>query len=277
MQPQSGYLTCIHSAHMYHSLAAVPLENNGEFIEFIGNRMPTRLSISIKLPPLASFEWKQVNAVDNPNGLDDKYKDQPPGQLWAPDTTKQRIQFTIQCLLALPTIGFKIFLSLGSRVMPHELQAAIKQYLVSDKTELANDNSWGLVLDWLLCAAQAKNGNSLVALSLEPVVTAEEEEFHEWMTMRLNTTMGTLESDMTAHPSQMGLGGGQGHTSMVDMGAVIGCSIVAVVQTLTPTASGVGGSTTGNETGTKDKYSPDKVAALMGFAHVNAAHKLPQF
>ncbi len=162
--------------------------------------------------------------------------------------------------------------------MPHELQAAIKQYLASDETELANDNSWGLVLDWLLCEAQAENGKSLIALSLEPVVTAEGEEFHEWMTMRLNTTMGTLESDMTAHPQgQMGLGGSQDHTSAVDMGAIIGHSIVAVVQTLTPTASGVGGSATGNETGTKDKYSPDKVAVLMGFAHINAAHKLPQF
>jgi hypothetical protein len=96
-------------------------------------------------PPLASFEWKQGIAIDNPNRLDDKYKDQPPGQLWVPDATKkQRTQFTIPCLLTLPTIGFKIFLSLGSRVMPHALQAAIKQYLASDETELANDNSWGL-------------------------------------------------------------------------------------------------------------------------------------
>jgi hypothetical protein len=120
MQPQSGYLTCIHSAHVYHSLAAVPTENDGEFIQFIGNRTPTRFPILIKLLPLASFEWKQVDAVNNPNGLDDKYKDQPPGQLWVPDATKQRTQFIILRLLALPTIGFKIFLSLGSKVMPHE-------------------------------------------------------------------------------------------------------------------------------------------------------------
>ncbi len=48
-----------------------------------------RFPILIKLPPLASFEWKQVNAVDNPDGLDNKNKDQPPGQLWAPDAIKQ--------------------------------------------------------------------------------------------------------------------------------------------------------------------------------------------
>ncbi len=278
MQPQLGYLTCIHSAQVYHSLAAVQLENDGEFIGFIGDHTPTRFPIPIKLPLLASFEWKQLNAGDNPGGLDDDYKDQPPGQLWAPDATEQRTQTTIPCLLTLPMIGFKIFLSLGSKVMPHELRAAIKQYLASNEMELANDNSWGLVLDWLLCTAQAENGKSLIALLLELVVTAEEEEFHDWMTMRLNTMMGTLESDMTAHPQgQTGLGGGQGHTSAGDMGAIIGCSIVAVVQTLTPTASGAGGGTAGNEAGMKDKYSPDKVAVLMGFAHVNPAHKLPQY
>ncbi len=162
--------------------------------------------------------------------------------------------------------------------MPCELRAAIKQYLASDETELENDNSWGFVLNWLLCAAQAENRKSLIALLLELVVTAEEEEFHDWMTMRLNTTMGTLDSDMTAHPQgQTGLGGGQGHMSAVDMGAIIGCSIVAAVQTLTPSASRAGGGVIGNEMGTKDKYSTDKVAAPMGFAHINAAPKLPQF
>jgi hypothetical protein len=40
----------------------------------------------------------------------------------------------------------------------------IDQYLASDAMELANDNSWGLVLEWLLCAVQAENGKSLVAL-----------------------------------------------------------------------------------------------------------------
>jgi hypothetical protein len=34
--------------------------------------------------------------------------------------------------------------------MPHEFQIAIKQYLALDVMELANDGSWGLVLEWLL-------------------------------------------------------------------------------------------------------------------------------
>jgi hypothetical protein len=120
MRPQSGYLTCVHSARVYHSSAAIPSENDGEFIGFIRDRTPTRVPIPIKLPLLATFEWKPVNAVDNPNGLDNEYKNEPPGQLWTPDAAEQRTTFTVLRLLALPTIGFKIFLSLGSRVMPHE-------------------------------------------------------------------------------------------------------------------------------------------------------------
>jgi hypothetical protein len=145
-----------------------------------------------------------------------------------------------------------------------------------DAMELANDDSWGLVLEWLLCAAQAENRKSLVALSLEPVVIAEEEDFHDWMVMRLNTTMGHMGSEILVQ-TQGSPGHGQGHTSAMDMGAVIGCSIVAAVQTLTPAASGGGTSATTSETGMKDKYYPDKVAALMGFACINVAHKLPQF
>jgi hypothetical protein len=58
---------------------------------------------------------------------------------------------------------------------------------------------------------------------------------------------------------------------------MIGQSIVAAVQTLTPMASGGGGSTSTGNAATKDKYSPDEVAALLSFAHVDVAHKLPQF
>jgi hypothetical protein len=179
-------------------LAAIPSENDREFIGFIGDRTPTNVPIPIKLPPLATFEWKQVNAVDIPNSLDKEYEDQPPGQLWTLDENKHWTPFTVPRLLALLTIGFKIFLSLGSKVMPHEFQAAFKQYLASDTMELTNDDSWVLVLRWLLCAAQVENKKSLVAFSLKPVVTAKTEEFHDWMTMRLNTTMSHMGSEMTA-------------------------------------------------------------------------------
>jgi hypothetical protein len=42
-------------------------------------------------------------------------------------------------------------------------------------------------------------------------------------------------------------------------------------------ASGGRGSTNIGKAATKDKYSPDKVAALPDFAHIDVAHKLPQF
>ncbi len=161
--------------------------------------------------------------------------------------------------------------------MPHEFRMAIKQYLVSGEMELANDDSWGLVIEWLLYAAQAENGKSLVALSLEPVVTADEEEFQDWMTTKLNTNMGRMGSQMTAQTLGQGQGEGQGTMSVVDMGEMIGQSIVATVQALTPMASSGRGSQNTGKTATKDEYSPEEVAALLGFAHVDAAHKLPQF
>jgi hypothetical protein len=95
MRPQPVYLTCIHSAHVYHLLAAVPLENDGEFIGFTGNRMPTRVPIPIKLPLLAMFEWKQVNAVDNPNDLDKQIQKSTTGATM--DARCKQAQDTVYC------------------------------------------------------------------------------------------------------------------------------------------------------------------------------------
>jgi hypothetical protein len=62
--------------------------------------------------------------------------------------------------------------------MPNELRAAITDYINFDTAELGNDNSWVLVLDWLLCMAQAKaNRASILALSVDAVCTADNDKF----------------------------------------------------------------------------------------------------
>jgi hypothetical protein len=99
------------------------------------------------------------------------------------------------------------------------------------------------------------------------------------MMARLNTTLGLMlhaaqPSVATIMPYQ-----GQGYPppSAKGMGALIGRSIVAVVQTLTPASIACGGVATGSDTTRKDKYSPDEVAALLGLGYADAVHKLPQF
>jgi hypothetical protein len=63
-----------------------------------------------------------------------------------------------------------------------------------------------------------------------------------------------------------------------NLGASIGHSIVPAVQTLHPAAiAGGGGRATGGKGATKEKYSQDEVVVLLGFAKLDAAHKLPQF
>jgi hypothetical protein len=47
---------------------------------------------------------------------------------------------------------------------------------------------------------------------------ADKEEFQDWMTTRLNTTMGYMVSQMTAQTPGPGQGVGQGTTSVVNMG-----------------------------------------------------------
>ncbi len=83
--------------------------------------MRSRVPIPIRLPPATAFDWKQLNAVNNPEEMQEYYNDDVTGLLWAPAKHEHRDLFTIPSMLVLPTIGFKIMHSLGPKVMPHEL------------------------------------------------------------------------------------------------------------------------------------------------------------
>ncbi len=182
IRSQSAYLTCVHSAHVYYSSAAVPSELDGKQIGFDRDRTNSRVPITIKLSPVATFDWKQLNAVDNLERMQAYYDDNATGQLWALAKHENRDPFMVPRMLMLPTIGFKIMHSLGAKVMPDELQVAIEHHIALDTTELANNDSWHLVLDWLLCAGQAGTmGASLVALSVEPILNTDKLELQEWM------------------------------------------------------------------------------------------------
>ncbi len=102
--------------HVYHSLAATPLEYNGAFIGFVRDRADTRLPIPIKMPPSASLEWKKVQAVDNPSEVYKAYKSIPQGVLWTPLTAAAKKSFNIPRMLVLPTVEFLIFSALESKV-----------------------------------------------------------------------------------------------------------------------------------------------------------------
>ncbi len=116
----------------------------------------------------------------------------------------------------------------------------------------------------------------MVALAVEPVLNADELELQEWMNAQLSITLSPVAQGgtMQAVPHTQGPAG----PTATNLGASIGRSIIAVVQTLTRAATaGGGGGAAGGEGATKEKYSQDEVAALLGFAKLDTAHKLPQF
>jgi hypothetical protein len=167
--------------------------------------------------------------------------------------------------------------------MPHELHKAITSYINhSGKMELGNNNSWRLVLDWLLCTSQAKRDRaSILALPVEPVCIADDDEFYGWMVQRLDTTMGSSSANVASAGELPGLAyppAHMQHPTAEDMGVIISRSIVAAVQTLTPTTIGAMAAGAANDNkGSKSTFSEDNVATLMGFVHVTFTHKLPPF
>jgi hypothetical protein len=152
----------------------------------------------------------------------------------------------------------------------------------SGKTELGNDDSWPLVLDWLLCASQAKGDRaSILALTVELVYIADDDDFYGWMVQRLDTTMGLSSANVASARELPGpaycLAHVQ-HLTAEDMGTIISRSFVAAVQTLTPTTTGTpAAGAANNNKGSKSTFSKDDVATLMGFEHVTSTLKLPPF
>ena len=137
------------------------------------------MQFPIKLLPLASFEFKHLEAVDDAEDVNNAYEESgTTGTLWTPPEGANKQPNMVPQMIALPTVGFKILQGLGGWVIPNKLHAAITDYINFDTAELGNDNSWVLVLDWLLCMAQAKaNRASILALSVDAVCTADNDKF----------------------------------------------------------------------------------------------------
>jgi hypothetical protein len=228
---QSIYLTLVHSAHVYYSSAAALSKLGGKLIGFVRDRTSAQVPVPIKLPPVATFDWKQLTAVDDPEEMQEYYDDNATGCLWALAKLMHRDPFMVPRILVLPTIGFKIMHLLGPKAIPHELQAAIQHHITSDTTEFADNDSWCLVLEWLLCVEQiGTTGASLVVLAVEPVLETDKPELLEWMSAQLNITLGpeAQGATMQAAPHTQGPAG----PTAANLGTSVGRSIIAAVHSL---------------------------------------------
>jgi hypothetical protein len=118
--------------------------------------------------------------------------------------------------------------------MPQELHQAIMSYINdSGKMELGNDDSWKLVVDWQLCASQAKgDGVSILALMVELVCIADDDDFYGWVVQRLETTLRPSSANVAIAGEPPGLAHCPAqvqHPTAEDMGAIISRSIIAAV------------------------------------------------
>jgi hypothetical protein len=121
MHPQLGYVTCVHSAHVYHPMTGSPSELDGEVVAFIGDRTAKRMPIPVKLTPTSSFEFSQLEVVDDPCLMEDAYKKSGvTGTLWQPPGTVTKQPMMVPRMLAIPNIEFKILHPMGVQVIPRD-------------------------------------------------------------------------------------------------------------------------------------------------------------
>jgi hypothetical protein len=125
------------------------------------------------------------------------------------------------------------------------------------------------------------DGASILTLMVEPVCIADDDDFYGWMVQLLETTLGPSSANMAIEGELPGLAHCPAqvqHPTAEDMGTIISRSIVAAVQTLTPTMTQAAAAGAANDVkGSKSTFSEDDVATLMGFEHATSALKLPPF
>jgi hypothetical protein len=138
---------------------------------------------------------------------------------------------------------------------------------------------WDLLLDWCLAASQmGPEGASLLNLGAPEPALCQDEEFLEWCSQKLATTLGR-EPEVT----QRAKAGPQDNIHLVQrITENMGRSFVAGVQALAPTIVGATrqGSALDRDSGAEGMggrmYSENNVAALKGYCGVVDPAKIPQ-
>jgi hypothetical protein len=96
MHPQSSFLTCFHSTHVYHPLAGSPSKLKEKVIGFIGDRKNSWILLPIKLLPLDLFKFKQLEAVDNTEEVEDAHEESgATSTLWTPPEGANKQPITV--------------------------------------------------------------------------------------------------------------------------------------------------------------------------------------
>ena len=300
MTEASPYLTIVHSIGKYFPpIEADHTDFSGQYIGFVGDRKQTRSPLPISLPKEV-WEWNTPDVyldfdllaahyenVENyatlfaapPAGNETKGK----GGKKKPEELKkvpEREEVAVPFMLALPSCVVSE-LTARTRWTPFELLQIVNRKVIEFDLQV-EEVHWKLMREWCLSACHQSYPDIKNSKMVVPVmaVTDADDELHEWIDLRLDTTMGRrhfLSASDPSGPTNAGDGSSPDRLLPVpavgvgdDLATQVGRGIAMGFQTFTNAgllAQGAGTRAGIQGVGESTKmYSPDSIAAIKGFS-----------
>jgi hypothetical protein len=279
MKGASPVIHVAHSIGSFFGLSGLATDVQGKQIAFIGDRIQGRQPTPFILPPQNAWTWTRVKYLADMARCTEHYSDESNrSKLWTTGAgDDDLVELQLPRLLALPTVVAEFVVKNGGTCLPHTVITFINTHIEAGTVQVPVEK-WNLILQWCLAASQTgTDGSSLLKLGAPEPALCQDEEFLEWCSNRLATTLGR---EQVAHqPSRAGP-----HDNLHLVQHItenMGRSFVAGVQALAPTIvgatrqGGVGERDFGGEGMGGRMYSENNVAALKGYCGVVDPSKIP--
>jgi hypothetical protein len=277
MREGTTMVTLLHSTAKYFSISSATSRYQGQYIGFVGDRLPTRKPGPVLLPATKGWEWVTKSVRGNGEDMVLAYATGANyGKLWTPTRDSTEVSKTMPCLLILPPLFIKLIRNTKKALMPHEVWTLIKAYMDTPGLPQECRDACTLVMDWCLVAAQASrpDKDSYLAFSLDAVT----EHNHDMsLAVWLNTQ---LDSTLERQPEQGGAGGATGMTPTYLQGQTLDANVITWAigqglalgyQHLLPHRGAPSAATGGGQASKAGElaYSTNDVCAMMVYSSIN--------
>jgi hypothetical protein len=151
MQEGSAMVTVLHSLAKFFAITMATSRYQGQFIGFVGDRLPMREPGPVLIQATKGWEWVKKPIRANGDALMQAYA-QPDmyGKLWSPPADSSKVEKAVSRLLAVPPIFLKLIREQNKSLMPHEVWSIVKAYLGSHGLPREVAAACKFAMDWCL-------------------------------------------------------------------------------------------------------------------------------
>jgi hypothetical protein len=128
MREGTAMVTVLHSLDKYFAITMATSQYQGQFIGFVGNRLPTRERGPVLIQ--ATKDWERIKKpirVDGDALMQTYVHLDAYGKLWLPPADRSKVEKTVPCLITIPPVFLKLIRKKKKSLMPHEVRQLSKR------------------------------------------------------------------------------------------------------------------------------------------------------